>query len=62
MKNGKPHSIKYETDNLFTLHHVNAYEEDGHIIVDFAGYDDAEVSVLQKLVICILNLIDLNSS
>lgn len=23
------------------FHHINAYEEDGHVIVDLVGYDDA---------------------
>ena len=33
----------YETDNLFTFHHANAYEEDGQIIVDIAAYNSGEV-------------------
>lgn len=43
MKTGKPHPVRYETDQLFLFHHINVYEENGEIIVDVAGYNDAEV-------------------
>jgi carotenoid cleavage dioxygenase-like enzyme len=38
---GKAEKLIYETDDLFTFHHINAYEEDGNIILDVAAYDDA---------------------
>jgi len=40
MSTGEIHPIVYETDNLFTFHHCNAYEENGQIVVDVAGYND----------------------
>jgi len=43
LEDGKPHSVRYETDNLFTFHHINAYEVDGCLVVDIAGYENAEV-------------------
>jgi carotenoid cleavage dioxygenase-like enzyme len=39
---GKTEPLIYETDNLFTFHHINAYEEDGNLIVDVAAYDNAK--------------------
>jgi beta,beta-carotene 9',10'-dioxygenase len=31
------------TQSFFTLHHVNAFEENGHVIVDVCAYNDASV-------------------
>lgn len=42
MVDGKPHPITYESEGFFTFHHINAYEEDGFLIVDVAAYNDAE--------------------
>uniref|UniRef100_A0A4W3IN57 Beta-carotene oxygenase 1 n=1 Tax=Callorhinchus milii TaxID=7868 RepID=A0A4W3IN57_CALMI len=33
-------STKYYTDALVVYHHVNAYEEDGHVIFDIVAYND----------------------
>lgn len=32
--------VKYYTDTMVVYHHVNAFEEDGHVIVDVIAYDD----------------------
>ncbi|KAF7703292.1 beta,beta-carotene 15,15'-dioxygenase [Silurus meridionalis] len=32
--------MKYYTDTMVIYHHVNAFEEDGHVIVDVIAYDD----------------------
>lgn len=32
--------VKYYTDTIVVYHHVNAFEEDGHMIVDVIAYDD----------------------
>lgn len=45
MDDGKLHPVTYETDRLFLFHQINAYEEDGEIVVDVAGYNDAEVRI-----------------
>ena len=35
---GKRHPIKYQTSPFFYLHTINAYEEDGHLVVDICCY------------------------
>ncbi|CAL8110499.1 unnamed protein product [Orchesella dallaii] len=42
MEDGKVHPVTYETDQLFLFHHINAFEQDGELIVDVAGYSDGE--------------------
>jgi carotenoid isomerooxygenase len=37
---GKEIDVKYTADSCLTLHHVNAYEDSGHIVVDVCAYDD----------------------
>ena len=32
--------ITYETEALFCFHHINAYEEAGHVVVDLIVYTD----------------------
>ncbi|KAK3533663.1 hypothetical protein QTP70_024016, partial [Hemibagrus guttatus] len=32
--------VKYYTDTMVVYHHVNAFEDDGHVIVDVIAYDD----------------------
>ncbi|KAJ7986097.1 hypothetical protein DPEC_G00347270 [Dallia pectoralis] len=39
-KTGKEVGIKYYTDAMVVYHHVNAFEEDGHVIFDVIAYDD----------------------
>jgi carotenoid cleavage dioxygenase-like enzyme len=46
MKNGEPHPVVYETEKLFVFHHANAYEEDGHIVVDVSAYNSADVRLI----------------
>lgn len=43
---------KYYTGAIVVYHHVNAYEEEGHVIVDVIGYEDTslyEMFYLSKL-------------
>nr|AXQ06573.1 beta,beta-carotene-15,15'-dioxygenase [Pinctada imbricata] len=42
-KSGVPLSIKYTSEAQFTFHHINAYEEDGHLVLDMSAYKDAEI-------------------
>ena len=44
LSDGKIHPIVYEADPFFAFHHINAYEEDGQIVVDVIGYDRGDVS------------------
>ncbi|XP_010130647.1 PREDICTED: beta,beta-carotene 15,15'-monooxygenase [Buceros rhinoceros silvestris] len=39
-KTKKEVSTKFYTDAMVLFHHVNAYEEDGHIIFDIIAYED----------------------
>lgn len=32
--------IKYYTEAMIVYHHVNAFEEDGHVIFDVIAYED----------------------
>ncbi|CAH2324534.1 beta,beta-carotene 15,15 -monooxygenase [Pelobates cultripes] len=36
----KPVPVKFYTDALVTYHHINAYEEEGHIVFDIIAYKD----------------------
>ncbi|GCC28427.1 hypothetical protein chiPu_0006857 [Chiloscyllium punctatum] len=39
-KTKKPLPVKFYTDALIVYHHVNAYEEDNHVVFDIIAYDD----------------------
>uniref|UniRef100_A0A3P8YFU0 Beta-carotene oxygenase 1 n=1 Tax=Esox lucius TaxID=8010 RepID=A0A3P8YFU0_ESOLU len=39
-KTGKEVDIKYYTNAMVVYHHVNAFEEDGHVIFDVIAYED----------------------
>jgi len=43
MEDGKLHPVIYETDQLFLFHHINAFEQNGELIIDVAGYNTGEV-------------------
>jgi len=36
--NGKKYPILYKTDPFIVYHHINAYEEAGHVVLDLCGY------------------------
>lgn len=44
LTDGKIHPVTYESDPFFASHHINAFEENGHIVVDVAAYDRGDVS------------------
>lgn len=33
----------FKTETFFTLHHVNAFEKDGHLIIDLVAYKDSDI-------------------
>ncbi|PIK51020.1 putative beta,beta-carotene 15,15'-monooxygenase [Apostichopus japonicus] len=37
------YEYKYTADPLFLFHHINAYEEDDHIVFDVAAYDNPSI-------------------
>lgn len=39
-KTKKEISTKFYTDAMVLFHHINAYEEDGHIVFDLIAYTD----------------------
>ncbi|XP_072254224.1 beta,beta-carotene 15,15'-dioxygenase-like [Pyxicephalus adspersus] len=39
-KTKKPIAEKWFTDSLVVYHHINAYEEDGHLVFDIIAYED----------------------
>ena len=51
---GKRHPIKYQTSPFFYLHTINAYEEDGHLVVDICCYARyiLKLFVFQSLFFC----------
>ncbi len=38
--------MKYYSESIFHFHHINAYEDDNHIVSDIITYDDS--SILEK--------------
>ncbi|XP_038123629.1 beta-carotene oxygenase 1, like [Cyprinodon tularosa] len=43
IKTRKATSFKYYTDALVVFHHINAYEEDGHVVFDIITYKDSNL-------------------
>ncbi|XP_070533137.1 beta,beta-carotene 15,15'-dioxygenase-like isoform X1 [Ptychodera flava] len=39
-RTGEIHSTEYTADAFMCFHHVNAYEDDGHIVVDLCAFKD----------------------
>lgn len=51
-KTGKEVETKYYTGAMVVYHHVNAFEDDGHVVFDVIAYDDTslyEMFYLSKL-------------
>jgi len=42
-KTGKMIDTVYEAPAFFTFHHGNAYEKDGHLIIDLSHYEDIKI-------------------
>ncbi|TRY93272.1 hypothetical protein DNTS_021648 [Danionella cerebrum] len=42
-KTGKAVNTKYYTDPFVIFHHINAYEEDGHVVIDLITYKDSKL-------------------
>lgn len=42
-KTGKVLSTKYYADAFVFFHHINAYEEDGHVVFDLITYKDSNL-------------------
>uniref|UniRef100_A0AAQ6A0W5 Beta-carotene oxygenase 1 n=1 Tax=Amphiprion ocellaris TaxID=80972 RepID=A0AAQ6A0W5_AMPOC len=42
-KTGKSTEIKYYTGAMVVYHHVNAFEDDGHVIIDVIAYNDTSL-------------------
>ncbi|XP_061571977.1 beta,beta-carotene 15,15'-dioxygenase [Cololabis saira] len=42
-KTGKAVSTRYYGDALVVFHHVNAYEDDGHLVFDLIAYEDSNL-------------------
>lgn len=40
---GQEVKIKYQSDAFFFFHHVNTYEEDGHVVADVIAFPGPEV-------------------
>lgn len=44
-KTGKVVDTIYEAKPFFCYHHANAFEKDGHVVMDLCTYDDPAVSI-----------------
>uniref|UniRef100_A0A8C6P6B6 Beta-carotene oxygenase 1 n=1 Tax=Nothobranchius furzeri TaxID=105023 RepID=A0A8C6P6B6_NOTFU len=42
-KTGKEASIKYSTGSMVVYHHVNAFEDEGHVVFDVIAYNDTDL-------------------
>lgn len=43
-------STKFYTDALVVFHHINAYEDDGHVVFDMITYKDSNLYEMFYLV------------
>ncbi|KAJ8021498.1 Beta,beta-carotene 9',10'-oxygenase [Holothuria leucospilota] len=43
LKDGAILPQKFTADAFFCFHHINAFEDDGHLVVDLCAYDDTQV-------------------
>ncbi|XP_070561443.1 beta,beta-carotene 15,15'-dioxygenase-like isoform X2 [Ptychodera flava] len=42
-ESGKPIDVKFFSSAFFCFHHINAYEHDGHIVLDVCAHNDIEI-------------------
>lgn len=42
-KTGKEISTRFHADALVVFHHINAYEDDGHVVFDLISYKDSNL-------------------
>ena len=42
-RTGRATELTYQTEPLFFLHTINAYEEAGHIVLDLCSYQNAQM-------------------
>uniref|UniRef100_A0A8D2ZN28 Beta-carotene oxygenase 1, like n=2 Tax=Scophthalmus maximus TaxID=52904 RepID=A0A8D2ZN28_SCOMX len=42
-KTGKEVSTRFYSDALVVFHHINAYEDDGHVVLDLISYKDSKL-------------------
>uniref|UniRef100_A0AAQ5YZ59 Beta-carotene oxygenase 1, like n=2 Tax=Amphiprion ocellaris TaxID=80972 RepID=A0AAQ5YZ59_AMPOC len=42
-KTGKVISTRFYSDAMVVFHHINAYEDDGHVVFDLIGYKDGKL-------------------
>lgn len=43
LEDGTTLTRKYTADAFFCFHHINAYEDDSHLVVDICCYDNSDV-------------------
>ncbi|GFS68787.1 beta,beta-carotene 15,15'-dioxygenase, partial [Nephila pilipes] len=43
LRTGIQTTTKYVANAFFFFHHINTYEEDGHVVADIMAYSDADV-------------------
>ncbi|KAI8498355.1 Retinoid isomerohydrolase [Branchiostoma belcheri] len=48
-EDGEIVSTKYLADSFFSFHHINTYEEDGHLVLDLCCFEDARIVKLLYL-------------
>ncbi|XP_077994872.1 beta,beta-carotene 15,15'-dioxygenase-like [Glandiceps talaboti] len=50
---GQPITVKYVSDAFFCFHHINAYEDDGHIVLDLCAHND--ITIIESMSFSFLN-------